>query len=339
MTAEPAKTEQLTTVVGGIDYSEHPVYLRDYTMPTPAIAFAYQAVTDAIKKRDPGIIIYGDFRGGKTWFWNCAFNKLKDDFGDALMVHKLLAEHSGKRAPSESQHLSWMLGELEYVPTARDVRAQRKQLDDYLGQQAKKSKRRQIVFLIDEAQLFRLDQWGWLMDTYNRIELQGVAPTFVWIGDPAMKQVRNTVFSSREHQPAFHRFLVREVPLEGPGSVDEFKLWLQCFDVNTEYPPKSGISYTRFFFPTAFDCDWRLESIAGDLRANIDQMLSDRGLPPQERIRTKYFFRIVETLFLTCGNRHVMKPDMSAEVLQNVILESHYLEALRSGFAEEMDPR
>lgn len=330
-------TLELTTSVGGIDYSEHPIYLRDYIMPTPAIVAAYDAMLDAIRKRDPGIVIYGDFRGGKTWFWNFAFNALKEDFGDTLLVRKLLAEHSGKRAPSESQHLSWMLGELEYVPTARDVRAQRKQLDDFLGQEAKKSKRRQIVFLIDEAQVFRLDQWGWLMDTYNRIVLQGVTPTFVWIGDPAMKQVRNTVFSSREHVPAFHRFLVRESTLQGPGSVDEVRLWLQCFDVNTEHPSGSGISYTQFFFPTAFDDDWRLENIAGDLRATIDQMLEERALPPQERIRTKYFFRIVETLFLTFGNRDVVKPDMSAEVLQSAILGSHYLEALRSGFSEEID--
>lgn len=329
-------TLELTTSVGGIDYSDHPIYLRDYIMPTPAIIAAYQAVVDAVTKRDPGIIIYGDFRGGKTWFWNFAFNALKADFGDTLVVRRLLAEHSGKRAPSESQHLSWMLGELDYVPTAREVRAQRKQLDDFLGQEAKKSRRRQIVFLIDEAQVFRLEQWGWLMDTYNRIVLQGVTPTFVWIGDPAMKQVRHTVFNSKEYLPAFHRFLVREQVLDGPGTADELRLWLRCFDLNTEYPADSGTSYTRFFFPSAFDDGWRLEDIAEDLRTQIDQMLSDRALPPQERIRTKYFFRIVETLFMTFGTRDTVKPEMSADVLQAAIEGSRYLEALRSGFADDM---
>lgn len=319
-------------MLDGLDPETHPINRR-YTMPTPAIQAAYDALIDVIKERNAGLIIPGDYRGGKTWFCDYVMKALKDDFGDQLAYFFLTCVHH-KRSPPESRHLSWMLGELGYVPTARDPYDKKKQMDDYLAQEGQKAKRRQVVILIDEAQKLHIDQWGWFIDTYNRIEKKEVVPTFVWVGEPGLKGVRNTMLKSKQHQ-IVNRFLVCQQELMGPGSADELTLWLEPFDYRSEYPAGSKISYTEFFFTTAFREGWRLQHIAADLWREIGRAFEAANEPVPETIRTKYFFKIVENVLFKFGNRLVVVPDMSPEVLQAAIAASRYVEAVQAGFLRE----
>lgn len=316
----------------------HPVYLKNYTLPTPATESAFDTLVRVISKRQSGLVIQGDYRGGKTWFCKYARNELVNEFGnDALTTFWFLCERHRKN-PTEKRHLNWMLGSVKYKLSSHDPYDRKSQLHDYLVQEGKKSKRKQIVLIFDEAQELWVDQYQSLMDTYNAIVDAGLTPTFVFIGQPELKGTRETFLSGKQEQMV-DRFFVEEDVLRGPRNGEETAEWLKSFGDLSRGIADDRLPFTEHFFPAAWRDGWRLESIGPDLYRCFTEEFAAEALPMPPAIRTKYFFNTVEALFTTFGDSRVLRPDMSDEVLKRAILESRYILAVKRKalFGEDED--
>src|SRR3546814_1290838 len=72
------------------------------------------------------------------------------------------------------------------------------------------------------------------------------------------------LMTRRQHQ-ILARFLAEPIPFEGCISVDDFRKILRSYDVNSEYPEGSGLSYTRFFLPKAYQAGFRLTNYSEEI--------------------------------------------------------------------------
>lgn len=305
----------------------HPVELKNYALPTPGTESALDTLLTVIRKRRTGLVIQGDYRGGKTWFCKLVKRLFQEMFQDgSLTVFWFLCERH-KRSPTERRHLDWMVGSVDYKIGARDPYSRKAQLVDYLCQEGRKSKRRQVVLIFDEAQELWLDQLRWLLDVYDAIVDADLAPTFVFIGQPELKGRRTSLLQAKYEQMV-DRFFALEDILRGPASADETEEWLKSFGELSRGIAPDGLPFTEHFFPAAYRAGWRLEVIGKALYRCFAEAFEEAGLPMPETIRTKYFFNTVEELFVTFGDPRVLQPDMSDDVLKQAIKNSGYIDAV-----------
>lgn len=332
----PQRPEDLAKEEKG--HPQHPIRTKLYVLPTPSTEGAYNEVLRVIKaKNASGLILIGDYRGGKTRFCMWTLGALQGEFQEApLVAYHLTCERHTKRSPTEKRHLNWLIAGVKYAISARDPYDRKKQLHDYLIQEGKRSARKQVVLLIDEAQELWFDQWQWLLDTFNALDVAGVTPTFVFIGQSELSDMRKS-FQKVKLGPVVQRFMVGRRTLRGPASDEETAEWAKSFDELSAGIADDGLPFTEHFFPAAYRAGWRLQFIGKDLYRCFRLACDEAGLPFPGVIRTKYFFNAIESLFTWFGNDQVITPDMSDDVLLAAIADSQYIESLREQLVDEDD--
>ena len=93
-----------------------------------------------------------------------------------------------------------------------------------------------------------------------------------------------------------------------------------------EYPEKSGCSFTRYYFPNAFDDGFRLQASSKELWQAFREVREEGNLPLAAEIPMQYFCRTVEYVLTTFGTLQ--------ESVAGVTL-NQWKEAIRcSGYAE-----
>lgn len=270
----------------------HPVVTKRYLLSTPPLVRLCKDIRLWLDMRVPGAMIEGQQRYGKTRAVLFAVKDLQQEHGEHFPVFSFNCRRY--TVPSDATFYGDMLGDLQHsMARSGSGVARRERLINYLCAKAYPPADRRVVLIVDEAQRLREAHYHWLVDLYNELERQGVVPTVILVGQPELVHQRDA-FDKARHKQIVGRFMVHHHHFEGVKKVSDLRTCLRNYDEATEYPEQSGCSFTRYFFPAAFDSGWRLAGQEQTLWDAFQEVRAEAQLPGKAELPMQYLVRTVE---------------------------------------------
>ena len=237
----------------------HPVKEREYLLPTPMMRRAYTAIRDRVWSRGTGIVFYATPRCGKTRCAMAVKEMISEEFPKAY-VSLLSARRSSRGAGGHMYKL--ILSAEHHAMAARtneDLLFDSVLTDIRLGVKLKGGN--QYVLFIDELQLLSERDLEQLFCLHNALNLHKIRMTTVSFAQPEILHTRSALMASNDRQ-IIARFLAEMRHFDTCNNAEELAEVLRAYDEHSEFPERSGWTYTRFFLPLAFSAGFRLTSYA-----------------------------------------------------------------------------
>lgn len=96
-------------------------------------------------------------------------------------------------------------------------------------------------------------------------------------------------------------FMVHEYKYTGIKEVANLRYCLEGYDEGSEFPERSGWSYTRYFFPEQFDRGLRLADSADELLEVFIELQQEEGLRATTEIPMQYLTLTIDYILRHCG--------------------------------------
>jgi hypothetical protein len=312
--------------------SRHPILTQEYAMYTPPMDRMINTIGDWIDQRISGGHIYGPSRFGKSravkWYLRSV---LEDRFKVSLPLVVWIRRES---TMTEVEFWNSLLCASKYE-FYNPEKPKPKAVAKFLFEQqfitlARLSRGNYVVLLIDEAHEMTLKEWKWLLGLQNSLDDQGIRFCVISIGSYGLQyQPDYLARTGNAHIAA--RFYACDTKFHGIGTIDELGYVLEGYDVNSEWPKKSSISYTQYFARDDFARGSRLI----DCRQNIWAAFINL-LPPG--IQSKKGFKIeVPMLHISNTIEQALRRLGAGENWENVTSEeSWYKMVSKTGFTDHM---
>jgi hypothetical protein len=259
--------------------ANHPIRGGDYTLPTPMMQRTYALVRELVWARRTGTVFYASPRMGKTRCALAVRDLLREEFPNVYVT--LLSTRPSTR-PSTSHMLRLILEAESHVLSRRpdadllfgnaiaDIRVK-----------AARIGAKQYVLLIDEMHLLNDVDLQQLVCFHNQLELQDLRMTAISFAQPEILHRRTSLLANNARQ-IIARFLSDTLQFDGCACEGDFGKLLRSYDCASEYPEGSGITYTQFFFPTAFEAGFRLENYRRSMWEALQRAagsIAEHGVP------------------------------------------------------------
>lgn len=290
-------------------------------------------IGDWIDQRISGGHIYGPSRFGKSravkWHLRAV---LEDRFKATLPL--VVWIRRGDSAVSEVEFWNALLraaGYEFYNPEKPKAKAVAKFLfEQQVVTLARLSRGNYVVLLIDEAHDMTLKEWKWLLGLQNELDNQGIRFSVISIGSYELQyQPDYLARTGNAHIAA--RFYACDTQFHGIGSVAELGYVLNGYDVNSEWPKLSGVSYTQYFAQDPFAQGMRLFNCKDDIWVAFGQLL-----PPG--LQSKKGFKLeVPMLHIACSVEQALRRLGSGEEWEKVTAFESWLQMVaKTGFTDHM---
>lgn len=241
----------------------HPLIRDKQLFAVANVRMMYESVTAALVHRRPSCCWYGQSRHGKTRSLDAIEALLRQSHPNVPFVSIDAKYHEGN-VNSERNLWGDMLLDWEHIGASSHNTGDRKaNVQSYLTSLCDLMGSQQLVFAIDEAQNLRTAaSWIFLKDLCNALKKRkpiSIDPLIIIVGQPSLVEVIEEIKGIKDLRSRFFR---APKPFVGITSVEGVEDVLDCFDdpARDEYPANSGISYTEFFLPSAYEAKWRLAS-------------------------------------------------------------------------------
>jgi len=301
---------------------EHPVVKGHYALLTAPIIEAFDAVTEWIEGNFSGGYVFGFSRFGKTVFvesWLPAL--LSEHFEGRLAVFNVSCKYH--KAFSEAMFLSELLGASEH---AYDRGLQKKnnfeRLTRYYATAARNFGGNKVVLIIDEAQDMNDLHYRTICNIENELARLRFKFCTVSIGSHEMSY-RHEMAIESGHIHLNGRYLVRHVRFRGINSLAELAAVLESYDLCTEWPEQSGISFTRHFFPNAFDDGFRLSTCAELMWAFFSHWAPEK-LKPRLEVPMEHIAKAAEYIFRRKTETAISSEGLREEDVADAIKSTQY---------------
>lgn len=237
----------------------HPMLDHGYATETQEIEDFRDIVFDWVISRKSGLFACGLHRQGKTTAVNIVVEYLRKELP---FIAFLRCDGERDIHQSKKSFCLYMLSEFGYPVESikRDARPQTI-LANLMMTACAKVGGRQCVLFIDEAQLFSVAQYRFLLEIWNEMHRHGFLFGTVLIGQPDLRSLKDLT-SEADHGAVVSRFFVKEYEFGGVKSEEMLANLLAHFDSDLTYPEGSDWTYSRFFLCKAFDHGWRLKGEA-----------------------------------------------------------------------------
>ena len=312
------------SVLRPIPLDSHPLVQQTYIVPTPSIDTAYSQVKTCIRHRTPGALLLGPSRFGKTYAVRYMDSALKDDFPNLASIGFTAQK---KKQPVESaffENLLMAVGHQEALAGTNS--AKRLRLTNKLMEIVDRSRRNVLNVFADEAHRFEATEYEWLWDVHDALEKRGVRMITFLIGNQKLKQ-QKSAFREAGETPIISRFMIDEIPFHGVQSVEDAVTCLQGYD-EAKYPENSEWTYTRFFFPKAWQEGLRLTDSARELWTAFQAAHDSAGFLFPMEIPMTYFARTVEIACMDYAEKDCSTFRFNAAIWEKVVLDSKYVVAI-----------
>lgn len=221
----------------------HPILTQEYAIYTPPIDKMITTIGDWIDQRISGGHIYGPSRFGKSravkWYLRTV---LEDRYNASLPLIVWIRRDS---VMSEADFWNSLLSASKYYLFNPEKPNKSKSVVRFLFEQqfvtiARQSRGNYVVLLIDEAHEMTLKEWKWLLGLQNSLDDQGIRFCVISIGSYGLQyQPDYLARTGNAHIAA--RFYASDTRFHGISSCDEIGYVLNGYDINSEWPKKSGI--------------------------------------------------------------------------------------------------
>jgi hypothetical protein len=245
---------------------DHPVVTRDYSLFTPAISEMVDTVGRWIDDQVDGATIFGPSRFGKSsavdhWLQSLLSKRYS---GHVPMVVWSHTDSGG--AASVGRFHAHLLHASRH-PLAKAARSpldRQHMLIERWAELASQGGGRFLVLVIDEAQGMTQREWLWLVELHSLLEKERLRLCVFSIASlQVFDEPVGMALSGGAHVAA--RFMLASAPFHGIRDVDELRFVLSGYDGGTEWPPRSGISFTAGLAPEAWADGFRMADHAEGL--------------------------------------------------------------------------
>ncbi|MBL3961194.1 MULTISPECIES: ATP-binding protein [Burkholderia] len=255
----------------------HCIVTRQYAVYTPPMHEMIAQIGDWIDQQRPGGYIYGASRLGKTRCvqWYLA-SVLEERFKAVLPLVVWNRRADSHTSEAGFWHQILLASRFEF---ANPLKPPRKAEAMYLCRQrfiaiANNSERNYLVLLIDEAQDLTLREWKWLVGLQNDLDYEGYLLSVFSVGSHQLSYHHEYMASTGNAHVAA-RFMAAHARFHGLRSCSELGYVMNGYDIDSEWPPGSGISYLEYFAPADFAAGRRLTDSAGDLWKALTELSPD----------------------------------------------------------------
>jgi hypothetical protein len=241
----------------------HPVVRRNYFIPSPPLKRASDLVLQRVSLRRTSCSFVAVPRFGKTHATRFITDEISSTLPDVYVV-RMVCEMIGAQRPKAFHDFVFESsgGLIERV--RRDASSALMRVVRRWTIEAVSAKATHIALIADEIQRMTPEELTYLADITNKVmDESELRITTVAFGSPEMVYLRDTLCALRR-QDLIGRFFSGLTSFEGLQSKDELREVMQAYDDPecAEFPPGSGWSFSRFFFPTAYQLGWRLNKSA-----------------------------------------------------------------------------
>lgn len=296
-----------------------------YTILTPPIEKMFKAVADWVDRRFIGGMIYGGQRYGKTRAIMYLVEDLPKCFSNQLACFHI---PEMELPPSPGNFYSHFLYCVGHSLDKGTVAAKHKRLIEYLHYLYDYTKIKRFVFFIDEAQMLTFLQYQILISIQNFLERKGICSTTLLVGQPELTDIRRNFERGRKME-IIGRFMTKEFEFHGIQTVDDLRTCLSRYDDNSDYPPNSGWSYTRYYFPQAYQFEWRLAHEAEKIWESFSDVRSINKLPVEEEVPMESVSKTVEYLLRASRTENPEFIGFTKQQCKTAVEASGYVELSR----------
>ncbi len=242
----------------------------------------FTTIGDWIDQGVSGGHIYGPSRFGKSravkWYLR---NILENRFKRTLPLVVWIRRES---AMGEAEFWNGLLSAAKYEfhdPLKQKSKVTAKFLfEQQLLTLARSARGNYVLLLIDEAHEMTLKEWKWLLGLQNSLDDQGIRFSVISIGSYGLQyQPDYLARTGNAHIAA--RFYACDARFHGIRSPSELGYVLTGYDLDSEWPKKSGITFLQYFSPDAFAEGRRLLDYNEIIWAAFEQLMPPNLKPKQ----------------------------------------------------------
>lgn len=304
-------------------WSTHPLILADAHISTVPLLKAYKRIQRRARRSRSSIAYWAHPLTGKSFAIEVITKLLQRDYPDCAIVSYEADSKSKNRDERSLKEQVWVPtslgGFLDSLLDTIAFEAKRErtngrlkhQLNNALYAMAAESGR--IFFIVDEAQELIEAEYCWLKKIINALVKKRITVTVILFGQIELKK-RRLILKSQARSDLVVRFIPSIYPFEGISCVEDLRDFLVQCDGNSEYPEGSGLTYTHFLWPIAFENGFRLVSCAEHLWAALTS-IAPLG-PGQKGIAMHWVAQVISEFADTTKNKDGLH-FKSSEVLWN----------------------
>jgi type II secretory pathway predicted ATPase ExeA len=316
-----------------IVYDAHPVVQQSYVVPTVSIDTAFAQIMRCIKHRVPGAMLVGQSRVGKTRCVGYISQTLHETIRKVNVLTFLVEK---KKQPVESAFFENLLVAVGHKEPHRGNNSiKRQRLYASLVERAVASGSNQLVVFADEAHRLEALEYEWLWDVHDRLESQHIRMITFLVGNHKLLNQRSA-FRQAGETPIIARFMVEEIPFHGIRNVREAATCMAAYDA-AEFPAGSGWTYTRFFFPLAYETGMRLVKQARALSDAFDSAHKNAGFRHKLEIPMTYFTRAIEWVFENQSANDAASFVLTEAIWDEAVKMSGYVNATTQSWIDSDD--
>jgi hypothetical protein len=256
---------------------------REYSLFTCAIEEMADTIANWLDDQVDGGTIFGPSRFGKS---SAVLNWLQSLLAERHLgyVPMVLWSHTDSGG---SQSVGRFHGHLLLASKHPLAKASRSPLErqhmliECWAELADQGGGRFLVLVIDEAQGMSQREWIWLVELHSYLEKQHIRLCVFSIASLQFFDEPDAMaMMGGAHVAA--RFMLMAERFHGVRDVEELAFVLSGYDDGTEWPHDSGISFTQGVIPSAWDCGFRMKTLAHGLFEAMTQELPDKYQGPIE---------------------------------------------------------
>ena len=257
----------------------HPIEKDTAILPTNSMEQFVNVLLGWLAGRLTGAIVWGNQRVGKTQAIRYVMANGQSLLGSPIPISLLSAWDPAHSSLSENRFFRELL-EAIGSPAQGSATAgnMRRSAIDVMTDQVRSAKEYRYLLFIDEAQWLAPVQLRYLMDLHNHLKIADIRLITILIGQPELMESKLSLRNTRQNH-LLGRFMTATHQYTGLCEGTEFRRLCRALDSESEFPVGSGIQYTQYFVPKAYQSGWRLEKQAALIWRTLDHVMKENHVP------------------------------------------------------------
>lgn len=302
------------------DFGQHPIMRDAAILPTRAIEEFVNIINDWLDYLLPGAIVWGNFRTGKTQAIRYLLANIERLLGSRIPAFLLSPWDAENQPVTENRFYQELLYMLGYeLPESGTGAIKRRRVIDYMIERVREQREHRFLLFVDEAQWLTRKHFRCLMDLHNQLKIADVRLVVVLVGQPELLQIKEGLRSSRQGH-LVGRFMTCTHRFDGVVNFADIDRMLCALDEGSEYPVGSGMSFTKYFVPVAFDAGWRMRKQSKLVWSTLTDICEREGLPKINELPIQAISALIRVLLRDLNE--VDAPDL--ELTKNAVEEAVY---------------
>jgi hypothetical protein len=251
----------------------HPLLKTVEVLMTPPIRELYLIVSKAIKLREPGCCFIGPSGVGKTsalWLVDKMLRAEQPKI--AIFMH----ETQNQQMPSVRAFFKNFLNTVNHKEKRGETYDLRLRVTNRLVDDARASGLDMAILLIDEAHAMSIQDFLFLKDVDNSLNGEGIKLVTIMMGqcpdfDGVLRKLRD-----QRRLDLIARFTIRQMQFRAYSTVEDLAEVFGGID-DAIFPPESTVTWTQFFFPSAYAAGFRMKNEAPSLYGALRGLAATGG--------------------------------------------------------------